>query len=99
MNRDQIATRTGLDTNAAGWGLTAHLRPCHRCGQPVLTGLDDTTAALLAHVDPRPLDQTTYRVTTHAGRVTIRRRSHWHIAAGHPAGAHITADHQCQEDQ
>lgn len=79
-----LAHRIGDTHRAAG------LRTCPRCGAPILTGLDNDTAALTARADPTPLTplgetlallagRPTYNLTTTSGRKELHRRDEWHI--------------------
>lgn len=71
-------------------------RRCTRCQVPILTGLDDDTAAMTVHADPHLLDpageatalltgRATYRLRNRGGRLELDHRDHWQIR-GDPAG-------------
>lgn len=103
---------------AAGYltetGLTrrARLRPCPRCTQLILAGLDDDWAALEARADPHPLNPLGEALTHLAGHHTyalhqdsrgyhLDRRTADHITH-QPAGTRLREDilraHHCNTD-
>lgn len=83
----------------------ASLGHCRKCGQPILSGLDDDICALDAHVDPDPvtpegeflgvlagrLSYDGHRVTAD-GRIELRRRDLHHLPT---RTTDIFVEHRC----
>lgn len=65
--------------------------PCPRCKAPILSGLDDDTAARSVHADPTPINpvgealallagRATFDLTAAGGKRQLWRRDEWHIS-------------------
>lgn len=80
-------------------------RLIHHCGTPILVGLDNDRAALVARVDEQPLTALGEVYALTAGRRTYRlhhgaldRRDRWNIPDHPPShGTPVHAEHWCAD--